>query len=91
MNPCAALFAEQFIILSNKTIEPGGGGGNLFKDQAILDIKQCYLNINYVRQFFLVQTRRSNIWLEQTNTKQRIWKTVVAIKNENFPVKLVAV
>ena len=33
----------------------------LLKDQAILDITQCYLNIIYVRQFFLVQARRSNI------------------------------
>ena len=53
---------------------------NLLKDQAILDMKQCYLNINYMRQFFLAQTRRSNIWSEQANTKQRIWKIVVANK-----------
>ena len=61
----AALFVEQFIFLSNKLYWTGG---NLLKDQAI------------VKQFFLVQTRRSNIWSEQTNIKQRIWKTVVTIK-----------
>ena len=61
----AALFVEQFIFLSNKLYWTGG---NLLKDQAI------------VKQFFLVQTRRSNIWSEQTNIKQRIWKTVATIK-----------
>ena len=42
---CAASFVEHFMVSSNKIIEPGG---NVTKDQALLDIKQCYLNINYV-------------------------------------------
>ena len=79
---CAAPFVEQLLrrallnLIWQNYIEPGG---NLLKDQAILNIKQCYLNFNYMRPFFLVQTRRSNIWSEHANTKQRIW-TVVANK-----------
>ena len=41
--PKAAPFVEQLIILFNKTIlNPGA----TLKDQAILDIKRCYLNTN---------------------------------------------
>ena len=50
----AAPFVEQFIILFNKIILNRGQ----LKDRVILDIKQCYLNINYVRQFFLVQAMK---------------------------------
>ena len=45
-------------------------GGNLLKDQAILDFKQCYLNISYVRQFFLVQTIKCLIWTNKHETKE---------------------
>ena len=62
MNVITALFGSfrraVHNLIGQNYIEPGG---NLLKDQAILDIEQCYLNINYVRQFFLVQTRRSNV------------------------------
>ena len=53
-------------LIQQNFIEPGG---NLLKDQEILDIKQCYLNIDYVRQFFLVQIRRSNVCSERTQNK----------------------
>ena len=79
LGACAAPFVQQLFrrVVHSLIWQPWV---NLLKDQAILDIRQCYLNINYVWQSFLVQTRRSDIWSEQTNTKQRIWKTVVAIK-----------
>ena len=77
---CGSFRRALFNLIWQNYIEPGG---NLLKDQAILNIKQCYLNFNYMRPFFLVQTRRSNIWSEHANTKQRIW-TVVA--NEKVKV-----
>ena len=56
------------MILFNKTLL--NRGGNLLKDQAILDIKQCYLDINYVRQFFLLYTDDQIFDLhEQTQNK----------------------
>ena len=64
------------------------------KDQAILDFEQCYLNINSFMKETVIKElimwgnfssyRRDDqifdVWSEQTNTKQRIWKTVVVIK-----------
>ena len=48
-----------------------------------LDIKKCYLNINYVRQFFSVQTRLSKLDLNK-QAQQGFEKKVAAIKNIIF-------
>ena len=53
-------------LIQENFIEPGG---NLLKDQEILDIKQCYLNINYMRQFFLLQTDDQIFALNEHKTK----------------------
>ena len=49
--------------------------GNLLKDKTILDIKQCYVNINSSSN-----RRDDQIFDLNRQTQNKIWKTVVAIK-----------
>ena len=66
--PCSSSSrrAHHIIFKSQNYIEPRG---NILKGQTILDINQCYLNINYVKHFFLVQAVKYLIWTNKHKTK----------------------
>ena len=67
--------------------------GNVLKDQALSDIKQCYLNIDYwllclkqlIQLFGAILPHTDDQKFDPNNQTQRIWKSVAL--NLNVAIK----